>query len=325
MNKVKEDSFKLSHTSKKNRAYNLDTLEITSDYFKTKSHESLYRSTIQKHKTLSKLIQLIDVASPDRKKQYWKTYHCKNVLLQNGNKLTGSLCRKRWCATCSRIKTAELTNSYKAPILDLGQLYFITLTRPNVSSRQLKSEVKKLIKTFQKIKDNLRKNYGIKLNGMRKIEITYNKVSNTYHPHFHFIQQGYKEAQLLQSLWLKQFPTASNKAQNIKHVHSGNDSALIELFKYATKQITKDSTDAHAEDTIYRALDGVRIYQTYGKLKKVPTPTEKPNELINADFLPPQNEIWVYEDSVKDYVNGTNQVLIDTILIEQRIKTALSI
>ena len=62
-----------------------------------------------------------------------------------------------------------MTNAYKEPLMNLGNLYFVTLTRPNVKGRELKSEIKKLIKGFQKVKDNMRKNYKMKLEGMRKI------------------------------------------------------------------------------------------------------------------------------------------------------------
>lgn len=181
----------------------LDTLEITSDFVKEKTHVSQYHKALRKHSTIKKLITIIDVLkSPAQRKKYWQTYHCQRVLLQDGNSFSGSLCRKRWCAHCSRIKTAEMTNGYKQPLLNLGSLYFVTLTRPNVKARQLNSEISKMVKGFQRIKDNLRKNYDIKLNGIRKIEVTYNENTDTYHPHFHFIQSDYKHATILQELWL---------------------------------------------------------------------------------------------------------------------------
>ncbi len=303
-------------TEKKNyqldRQHYLDTLEVTSDLFKTKSHESLYRSTLQKHNTLTKLVQIIDVAPIERKKKYWKTYHCKNVLLQDGNNLIGSLCRKRWCQTCNRIKTAEMTNSYKQPLLDFGDLYLVTLTRPNVKGRQLKSECKKLIKGFQHIKDNLRKNYKLRLNGMRKLEVTYNVITDEYHPHFHFILQGKHEAEMLQMLWLKQFNTANIKAQDITRINTGNEASFIEVFKYASKDIVKDSTTATAQDIIYKSIEGLRIYQPFGKLKKVEAPKEAKDESHNADFIPPTQEIYVYDKERIDYVNAKNEVLIGT-------------
>ncbi len=165
---------------KTSEGYYLDTLEITSDFSFSKSEESLIRRGIRKHNTNAKLMSIIDVVKDKKRvKTYWKTYHCNHALLQNGTLLSGSLCRKRWCTHCCRIKTAEMTNAYKEPLLNLGNLYFVTLTRPNVKGRELKSEIKKLIKGFQAIKDNMRKTYGMKLEGMRKIEVTYNENTNT--------------------------------------------------------------------------------------------------------------------------------------------------
>ncbi|MFM7853912.1 MAG: protein rep, partial [Flammeovirgaceae bacterium] len=118
---------------------------------------------------------------------------------------SGSLCRKRWCTHCCRIKTAEMTNAYKKPLQELEALYFVTLTRPNVKGRELKSEIQKLIKGFQTIKDNMRKTYGMKLQGMRKLEVTYNDVTDSYHPHFHLIQNDRIHAEKLVELWLNYF------------------------------------------------------------------------------------------------------------------------
>lgn len=316
MAKIKErgEYLKKSYqkSNQKKVGYYLDTLELTSDYFRSKSHESLFYSAIQKHNTIAKLKQLVDVSTIHRQKQYWKAFHCNGVLLQDGNSLKGSLCRKRWCQNCNRIKTAEMTNGYKQPMLDLGNLHFVTLTRPNVKGRELKSEVKKLIKTFQKIKDTMRKNHGVKLQGIRKLEVTYNQIEDTFHPHFHFIQQGKEESELLLNLWLKQFPSASRKAQDIREVNTDTDKSFVELFKYATKDVIKDTTTAKAQDTIYQAIEGIRICQTYGKIRKVKKPTEEKTEVNMADFIEPRQEIWVYEFEAKDYFNASQERLIDT-------------
>lgn len=301
----------------------LDTLEVTSDYFKTKSHETLYRSTIRKSSTITTLLQVIDVADTTWKKKYWKAYHCKNVLLQNGNKLQGSLCRKRWCQTCNRIKTAELINGYKKPLQELQaeeNLYFITLTTKTVKAGKLSDEIKKRYKAFTRIKDNLRKNYGIKLVGARKLEVTYNEVSNEYHPHFHFIQQGKREAELLQKLWLEQFPQASDKAQDIRLIDANDSDNLVEIFKYATKQAVKDTATAQALHNIYHALNGKRTFQTYGKLKKVIEPKEAMDEINEADFIPTADDIYVYDIGLKDYLNSKDEILINTLEIEYNLK-----
>ena len=297
----------------------LDTLETTSDLFLSKSHETQYKSALRKNYTNIKLKLLID-ATDDKlwKERYWDAWHCKRVILQQGNKLKSSLCRRRWCQTCNRIKTAEMLHAYKQPLLDLGALYFVTLTAPTVCERELRSVVKKRIKAFQRIKDNMRKNYGMKINGMRKLEVTHTK--GKYHPHFHLIIQGKEEAETLLKLWLAQFPSANKHAQNITAIQTANEKSFIELFKYASKDAVKDKTSAQSAHIIYMALYSIRTIQPYGKLHKIEEPEEAKEQTELIDFAPITSDIWLYEDDCIDYVNASNDLLIGTLDILQRIK-----
>ncbi len=301
----------------------LDTLEITSDYVSNKTLENQYHKALRKFKTNQKVISIIDTLKDEnQKKKYWLTYHCNHVLLQNGNVFSGSLCRKRWCTQCNRVKAFEMTSAYKEPLTNLGQLYFVTLTRPNVKGRQLKSEVQKLIKAFQRIKDNLRKNYNIKLAGMRKLEVTYNEETDTYHPHFHFIQSNLHHSDLLQELWLKQFPNANSKGQDIRTIDTDNEKSFIELFKYATKETTKEGKQYTGEvlHTIYSALEGQRIFQTYGSIKKVKEPKEAKDETNNFVWIEPQEEIWVYDQEQKDWLTANYNKLVNTLELQKIIE-----
>jgi hypothetical protein len=221
-----------------------------------------------------------------------------------------------------------MTNGYKAPLQELGNLYFVTLTRPNVKARQLKSEVAKMIKGFQRIKDNLRKTYGIKLNGIRKIEVTYNEQADTYHPHFHFIQSDQKHAYALQKLWLDQFSNANIKAQDIRPINTTNDDSFIELFKYATKETTKSGKSYTGEvlHNIYSALEGKRIYQTYGTLKKVKEPAEAKAEKAVINWIEPKMDIWIWDNDKKDWLDENDQELVRTLdhqATEKRIEKTL--
>ena len=300
--------------SKSKRGYSLDTLEVTSDSFKTKRHESQYYQAVRKQRTVSKLKQLIDVCPKDRIKQYWKTYHCNRVKFQQGSKLIGSLCRKRWCAHCSRIKTAEMIKGYKEPLESMQkeqEFYFVTLTAPTVKARQLNSELTKRYKAFTRIKDNIRKTYGLKLNGLRKTEVTYNESNDKYHPHFHLMVQGHKQATLIQSLWLEQFTSASIKAQDIRLIDTRDSNNLVEVFKYATKDVTRDTTTAKAMDNIYSALEGRRTVQTYGSIRKVVEPKEQVTDEGQIDWIEPKDDIWIYDEHEADYIDSLNNRMIN--------------
>lgn len=316
---------------KKVEKHYLDKLETTSDFFLNKSHETQYYKGIAKHKQNIKLNELIAIVSQDKQhwtKQYNKTYFCNHVLLQDGDHLIGSLCRKRWCQHCNRIKTAELINGYLEPLANLAKndnLYFVTLTAPTCEARELKSQISKRVKSFTKIKDNMRKRYGMKLNGYRKIEVTF--TNGKFHPHLHLIVQGYAESVKLRELWLKQQNNANILAQDIRPIDllNGDISSLKELFKYATKGVVSNSTEATAEHIIHRALVGSRIYQPYGKVKKVKIAKEKKNEGINCDWIKFDQEIWVFEQDKKDWITAEREFLVGTLFIEKQLTDPLKI
>ena len=302
----------------------LDTLELTSDIFFSKSHESLYHSALRKGYTNTTLKRLLDVSNKVWNGRYWKTYHCSRIKLQEGNTIKGSLCRQRWCQNCNRIKTAELRNKYQKALENLQEdddLYFITLTSPTVQKRQLNDEITKRYKAFTRIKDNLRKRYSINLIGCRKLEVTYNTEKDWYHPHFHFIQKGKKEAELLLKLWLDQFPKAGLKGQDISLIPKNNDGKdLQEIFKYATKHEVNDKTSAEALHHIYSCIRGRRIFQTYGKLKGVERVIEKKTIENNADWLEEGYHISEFNERTLDWINEYDDVMIGTESIKAELK-----
>jgi len=296
----------------------LDTLEITSEIFKGESHKTLYNTAIRKHRTNKKVKALFDISN---NKIYWKTWHCNTVLLQEGQTLKGSLCRKRWCNHCNRIRTAELIKSYQKPLKDLSKednLYLVTLTAPTVKARQLKSEIEKRYQAWRRVKDRLRKQ-GVILNGIRKLEIEYNTEMDWFHPHFHFVCQGKIEAHLLRAYWLEEFKKASIKAQHITEVGT-KAKDLMEVFKYATKDIVTDETTAKASHIIYQAIKGRRIFQTFGTIKKVKQPKKEVTQSIKYKWLNPNDyEIWYYSHDIKDYKGSYGKILIGSNYISNQL------
>jgi hypothetical protein len=293
----------------------LDTLEVTSEIFKSQSHESLYQSAIRKGNTGQKVKALYDAS---KNPIYWKAWHCQSLILQDGNKGTGSLCRKRWCQNCNRIKTAEMINGYFEPLKALkafGDWYLVTLTAPTVKERQLQSEITKRYKAFVRIKDRLRKQ-GLKLVGIRSLEITYSESKDWFHPHFHFLCLGEIESKELRKEWLKEFPDASINGNHIVKVGLDDAKDLKEVFKYTVKDEVKEYDNYSAIDKIYQSLMGRRCFQAFGKLAKVKPPKERKTEVQNLDFVPPTLEIWQYDQALKDYTNYRGVKLIGTSDIE---------
>jgi len=263
--------------------------------------ELLRKRRIAKAYSNALIKELLPLKSP-LQKAYEATQKCCTVIVKEGDKLTSRYCGNRWCYVCNRIRTAKLINGYAPVLSTMGKLYLVTLSRPNVKGHDLRNEVRILTRRFRRIRDRLRKR-GIDIKGIRKLEITYNRKRNDYHPHIHCIISGKKEAYLLRSEWLKEFPEASMKGNDIKPTIEGS---LKEIFKYCSK--IKDNTPV-ANDTIFQAISNRRIVQSMGIKIQV---SEEIEELQAEEYdgLPVGNDVFLWFDGVKDWVSTESGFLL---------------
>jgi hypothetical protein len=161
-------------------------------------------------------------------------------------------------------------------LLDLwtSEQYFITLTIPNVPADQLDASIREMQKVFTGILAKMKQrtyndnSHAVRLEGLRKLECTYNPVRNDYHPHYHCIVYGSVAAKFILTEWLRRFPSANVFAQDVRR---GDSNSAMELFKYFTKLIsgkskTKKNRSIHpvSLDVIFRAIKGKQIFRAFG-------------------------------------------------------------
>lgn len=289
----------------------LDTLVLLSTRDGKKPNngrKAFIKKQIAKSITLAQLFPLIDLDSP-LKKSYWRTWHCNNILLQDGHKMTSSYCNGRWCNVCNRVRMAKMINGYSAPLLKLKDLHFVTLTAPNVFGEDLTNEIDCFFNSWRKIYKNIKKNYKhLPLRGMRKFEITF-KPHTGYNPHFHFIIEGKKPAELIVKLWLDIKNGTKINAQDIR---KANDGSLLELFKYAAKGVHKGKFHAKEIDWMYQNLHGRKTYYPVG-IKKVTTEDVDEIDSQEITFAGNRIDVWKWDKDFKDWVCG-DEVLTGYIL-----------
>ncbi len=304
------------NTSENNNTLLLDTLAQLStkplqlnnnnkNPCKKLTKETLQKRAKSKAFTLSYLFDLIDL---DGKltKSYWQTYYCSSTILQEGRGLSSRYCNQRWCLTCNRIRTAKIINGYKKEIEEFKEPYFVTLTIPNVKRVDLRASIQNMNKSMSKINNNLKRRHNIKLKGLRKYECTYNHKRNDYHPHFHLIIDGEKEANLLVQMWLKQHKEADTKGQDIS---IANSNTMVELCKYFTKIISKDNDyNPKALNIMFLAAKGKRTFQPIGIKKDVSEEVEEIQKQ-EADFVEYETEIYGYDKETFDWVSGNGVLL----------------
>jgi hypothetical protein len=232
---------------------------------------------------------------------YQNSLSCSTLLLQAGNEITTKYCKQRWCMVCNRIRTGNLINGYEEPLKKLENKYFVTLTVPNVKANDLQKTIVYMLAELKRIQETFKKR-KTPINGIRKLECTYNNTRGDFHPHLHLIVSGQEVANEILSEWLKRFPEASHLAQ---HATPATDGSVKELFKYFTKLITKVDGKVQvsipALDTIFTAMKTRRVFQPLGKIKKV---SEEIEEIQSQEYeIEEQHEIHQWEQESYDWVN----------------------
>lgn len=227
----------------------------------------------------------------------------------------GSFCCTRLCPTCAKRKSLRWIFALSLMIEYVNSMYdyeylLLTLTAPNVKGDALHDELKKYSKAFDQMLK--RKKYKAIVNGfIRKLEITYNKKTDTYHPHYHVIiavNKSYfkdKDLYIKRDTWLKDWQRAMKDSSitqvDIRKVYnkstvdtdltkSSIQSGILEVAKYTAKSgdylISEDVFIA-----FWNALKHMREF-TFGGCFKETHELFKQGEL---DYLIPEdNTEWVY-------------------------------
>lgn len=129
----------------------------------------------------------------------WDMYQQNKLLdLKSVNR-----CKSRFCPNCKQLDISRFIHKFRE-IIDINKdkynFYFLTLTIPSCSAAELESTLKKLNKSFTRLKEmysydkltptgkKAKKAYQNRLidiaGGIRVLEITYNS-RNGFHPHYH--------------------------------------------------------------------------------------------------------------------------------------------
>jgi plasmid rolling circle replication initiator protein Rep len=281
---VADDALGLGFRNGKNNTDNTDN-----------NIEKLRKRARAKYVTNSVTLRLTKLDSTLRK-SYLNTFFCASTLRQSGNKITGKYCNNRWCVVCNRIRTAKLIQGYSTVLESLPDKQFVTLTIPNVTASDLSVTIRKMISDLSVIVKRNKSN-GLNIKLLRKLECTYNPLRNDYHPHFHLIVSGCNVSNVILEQWLKMYPEATKQAQDIRPADKG---AIIELFKYFSKIISKGSIYPKPLDTIFRAMYQRRVFQPVG-IKKITEDIEELQSEIYADLIEAERTwTWIENDWVDE-------------------------
>jgi plasmid rolling circle replication initiator protein Rep len=157
-----------------------------------------------------------------------------------------------------------MMGGYIEPLRKLGDLHFTTLTRKNVTAEELPETINKMLKDMSNIIRVLREKRNIKLSGIRKIEVTYNSKTNTYHPHFHILH-NYDVGNMIIDEWVIRNPnTAKKQGWDFKQKKMVNIQVTKPVFKKDEddKKFLNEFSDVQIEEVSRLTVNSkVRIKQ----------------------------------------------------------------
>jgi len=214
-------------------------------------------------------------------------------------------CDNRFCPICAWKKSRK--NALKISVLmqylreeKNKDFVFLTLTAPNVKSEELEDEIKHYNQSFQRLMQ--RKEVKNAVRGyVRKLEVTYNKERDDYHPHFHVIlvvdKQYFnnKNQYIKRYRWLElwQKSTKNNLITQVdvrKVKATDNKKEVSEIAKYSAKD-SDYLEDEKVFDTFYKSLSGKRLI-VYSGLFKDASKLYENKELEKYKELDPTQYIY---------------------------------
>ena len=178
-----------------------------------------------------------------------------------------NLCRVRLCPLCAYKRSLSVYHNTADIIKYINEKYkrskylFLTLTIKNVSGSELSAAIDNLTRGWQ----NLAKQKRIKnvvLGTVRSIEITYNKRTNTYHPHLHILihttadiyaGRNYISQAEFATRWQSAVQIDYQPVIDIRQIRHNRGREIAEIAKYSVKPLEWDK----CSESVIITLDDV--------------------------------------------------------------------
>jgi plasmid rolling circle replication initiator protein Rep len=229
-----------------------------------------------------------------------------------------NFCNNRFCPMCAwrLAKKDALRVSTMIDYIEAEHdmaFIMVTLTAPNVGRERLNDEITRYNKAFKNmvLRDSIKRiNQGY----IRKMEVTYNKKRNDYHPHFHcvfavkktyFKDRSYLSQEKWLGLWREAMDDDSITQVDVRRMTKlpyQLESGVREVAKYMAKD--KDYThNQEVFDTFYTALKGRQV-MTYNGLFTEANKLYKAKKLDNYKAIDKTEYYWliIYNWGGKGYL-----------------------
>lgn len=239
----------------------------------------------------------------------------------------GNFCKDRFCPLCQARRSARRAMELLHVIDRLdGEFVLLTLTVRNVDAAHLRSQIEFMQDQFHDFMKDPRIKKGV-VGYIRNLEVTYNKDSHTYHPHYHVLinvssryfvdHSQYLSRSEVLSVWKAYMHDDTISQVDIRKVRGKQlDRAVVETTKYFTKfgDWVNEADASIILDTFVNSLKSVNCTTMGGSIRKeiLQLRKEKKEDLVSFDekiaqFI--QNANSVYESISSFYFKRSSNLI----------------
>lgn len=238
----------------------------------------------------------------------------------------GNFCNNRFCPMCAWRKARKDGYLIYILIAYIEKIYkkkfiFLTLTAANVPDNELSKEIDDFNKSWKRLfqtKEVKAMNKGY----IRKLEVTYNKKRNDYHPHFHIllaVNQSYfsdKDYYITRNKWLEMWQNAKRDKTitqvDIRRAKMDDFKSVLEIATYSAKS-SEYLLNSDVFKVFYENLKGRQLI-TYNGLFKDALKLFKDGEM--DDFKEVDENIYIAKEWYKWTENNYKLEWEHEVLIE---------
>ncbi len=189
-------------------------------------------------------------------------------------------CKQRMCRNCATVKAVNNAKCITAISQEMATEYkttvFLTLTTTNVTGDKLRESITELNESWKRLMKT--KQYSVFKHYIKKLEVSYNAETDTYHPHLHIlifasssVTRGsyYISKQKLLQDWRKATRDPNITQVSIKYIkNQDNQDAIVRLSSYIAKT-SECWINQQVFSTFYTALYRIRTLTYTGHCKEL--------------------------------------------------------
>lgn len=275
---------------------NLDFDDIINDYYGRKKKANQIIESAYAHMHSSKTKRLHECWSHIKIARHKITRERKLIFANS--------CKVRLCPCCAWRRSRKYALENKHMLSDInGKYIFLTVTVRNCTGSELSHTLDIIMNAWKRFYQR-KEIKNIMLGSVRNLEITYNSLAKTYHPHMHilihiaptYFGADYIKQDTWSAIWQDCARLDYTPIVDIRRVKPGTDKTYFEISKYVSKisdLLSLPGSDLYkVVNVLDDALTSRRIIGYTGSFRTWRKEHKLKDDIKDAEIISEGSEDW---------------------------------